>query len=112
MVAQKSARMGQTTPQVGYLLSGDYWIVMRPKPKHVPAGISQRLVDRSIALSVGCQLRLPILPVGAGHGPMVGTAMPEAAVDEDGDARLREDDIGSHRSGGEADWEVLPEPKA
>lgn len=98
--------------KVAHLLGGDPRILVRPKAKHVPVGISQRLIDCSIALPVGCQLCLPILPVGAGQRAMVGTAMPEAAVDEDGDARLREDDIGSHRSGGETDREVLSKSKA
>lgn len=85
---------------------------MGPRPKDAPTSIAQRFVDCSIALSVGRQLRPPILPIGAGQRAMVGTAMPEAAVDEDGDARLREDYIGSYGSGGQADREVLPKPKA
>ncbi len=52
-------------------------------------------VDLLIALHVSFKLRRPIVGVGLRRRSVFGTAVPEAAVDKDGNASRREHDIGS-----------------
>ena len=51
------------------------------------------MIDRAIAFDVGCQLLAPPLSVGLGEAPVVGTAMPETAVNEDGHSDAGEHDV-------------------
>ena len=76
-----------------------------------------------VAFDVALKLGAPVLGVGARHGGVLGAAVPEASVDEDGDAPGREDDVdfdaagagvggGIVGGGGESDVAVFAEAES
>ncbi len=70
------------------------WLV-RPEPEYRPAEGSQTVVRVCVPSLVRFdllppELRIPFRPCG-----VLGTAMPEAAIDEDGDLATGESDIGN-----------------
>ena len=67
---------------------------MCPESQHSPARQGQGRIGVVVASSVPLNLRYPVISVVFWLTVMVGTAMPEAAVDEHGDARSREYKIG------------------
>lgn len=67
---------------------------MRPAPQDCPASLCQCHVVSPITSYIGVELGLPVVRIGLGARSMDRTAVPEAAVDEDGEPRLGENDIG------------------
>jgi hypothetical protein len=53
----------------------------------------EQLIGSGITLAVSLQFRSPILGIRTGAGAMLGTAVPKAAIDKDGDAVPREGDV-------------------
>jgi hypothetical protein len=70
------------------------WL-MFPDADHLPSCFRKIDVISAVALDVALQLSPPELGVPGGQRPVVRTAMPEAAVDEDSDPQAGEDDVGA-----------------
>lgn len=68
---------------------------MFPNTDHPPTNCPEDQVSLPISANVGGQLFMPPLAVCVWEGAMVGTAVPEAPVDEHGDLTARERDVGS-----------------
>ena len=71
---------------------------MLPDPDHRPARVLKNNISLTIPLDVSCKLGQPVVLVALRVGCVLGTAMPEAAVDEDGDLLPREHDVGAPAS--------------
>jgi hypothetical protein len=67
-----------------------------PDAKHIPAGEAQGAIHHPVAGFVAGQFLLPECPVVCRLGRMLGTAMPEAAVNEDCRARFEKNKIRAH----------------
>ena len=65
-----------------------------PDADDSPAQSLEFGVDPLVAGHVAVDFLVPVGAVGCGSSAVLGAAVPEAAVDEDGDARLDEDDVG------------------
>lgn len=88
-------------------------ILVLPHADGVPAQVREHRLRLSIALNVPRQLGLPIRRVRSRHVRVLGAAVPEAAIDEDGDASTGEGDI--HADGataGHLDWIVAAESES
>ena len=72
-------------------------VLVLPDPHHGPARRREQLVDLRVALPVAGQLLLPEGFVGARHRAVLGTGVPEAAIDVDGDLGRPEDQVGAAR---------------
>jgi hypothetical protein len=83
-----------------------------PRAKHIPSGPSQVLIDGPITSYVSRQLGAPVVVVGSRLVPVERASMPKAAVDEDGEAMAREDDVWAYGSPGDAYEVVLAKAKA
>ena len=59
---------------------------MLPEPHNNPSGALERVGLLAVARGVPRQLRRPVLTIDTRLPTVFGAAMPEAAVDEDGDA--------------------------
>lgn len=68
---------------------------MLPRADDGPPAAAQRARYPAISAPVGRELPLPELRVRLRRRSVKGAPMPEAAVDEHGDAQRREDDVGS-----------------
>jgi hypothetical protein len=68
------------------------WFVL-PDPNDVPATLGERQIGSVITIDVRIEFLLPPRPIGLGHDEMLGAAMPEAAIDENGDSSSPEQDI-------------------
>lgn len=79
-----------------------------PEPKDEPSGFGQREIVAPVAFLVAGDLRAPVVRIPHSRSlAMVGAAVPETALDEDGDAGTREDDVRTDGSASfEADREV------
>lgn len=69
------------------------WVLVFPHPNRVPPHVRESRVGVRIALNVPRELRLPVRAVRARYLRVLRTAVPEAAVEEDGNALTREGDI-------------------
>lgn len=58
---------------------------------------SESRLDLSVSLHVSCELGLPVGAVHPRHVRVLRAAVPEAAVDEDGETRAGEGDVNSYR---------------
>jgi hypothetical protein len=77
------------------LLGGSVGILMLPEAQYRPSCRSKSGVRIFVTRDVGCDLARPIVRVVLEHSSaVVGAAMPEAAIDEDGHSRPGEDDVG------------------
>src|ERR1017187_249522 len=85
---------------------------MLPTSDDRPTSDRQRPVDPTIALNVASELFFPKHRVGLGTRRVFWAAMPEAAVDEDGDASPRKQQINTHANFGEVKSVVLAETLA
>jgi hypothetical protein len=65
---------------------------------HAPAACLKRIIHGSVALDVALQLLRPVRCIALRCGPMMGTGVPEATVNEDRYSQAWKDDIGSHAS--------------
>lgn len=87
-------------------------VYMLPDAHDPPSPQGERPIYPPVALHVACELRHPVLPVALGDALVLRTAMPEASVEEDCHAPLRENDVGAHTGAGYPQHEVLPIPVA
>src|SRR5829696_3259520 len=85
------------------------YVLVLPGAEHLPAVTCERAVDSTVSGDVASELRLPVRGVRTWRVAVVRAAVPEAAVDEDGEARAREDHVGSNDSGRSRDWVIDPE---
>jgi hypothetical protein len=84
---------------------------MLPDPDHLPARCGQQRVDARVSLSVALKLRTPILAVCLRHLSVLGTAVPEAAIDKHRDLLARKHYVCTVSNA--ADWTpVLEESQA
>lgn len=67
-----------------------------PDAQHLPARLGQSSIRRKIAGTIGASLRSPTVRVGASKllRPVLGTVMPEAAIDKDRQVIPRQHKIG------------------
>jgi hypothetical protein len=68
---------------------------MLPNAYYSPSASSQKLSGFAIARLVAFDLSKPISPVAGRHAAVFGAAVPEAAIDEDGNALFRKNEIGA-----------------
>jgi hypothetical protein len=80
-----------------------------PQPHDRPSGRRQSSGIARVALAITCQFWRPIPLVGRWLPPVLGAAVPEAAVHEDGDLALREDNVRSDPNAREVEPQVNPE---
>jgi len=66
-----------------------------PYAVNLPTGRREHTVVASVTFDVGCELLSPPAGVRGGLRAMSRAAVPEAAVNENGDSRAYEDDVGS-----------------
>src|SRR5829696_904503 len=85
------------------------YVLVLPGAEHLPSVTCERAVDSTVSGDVASELRLPVRGVRPWRVAVVRAAVPEAAVDEDGEARAREDHVGSNDSGRSRDWVIDPE---
>jgi hypothetical protein len=64
-----------------------------PESQHGPARRRQELFRVVVAESICSELERPPVPVGYRLGPVCGTAVPEAAIDENGELAPGERDV-------------------
>jgi hypothetical protein len=88
-------------------LRRDLWILMLPNPDDSPTGRFELAVGVGIPLLVTGELRLPVPVVDLWPAAVLGTAVPEAAVDKYRHARPWEDDIGAPAQPGQ--WAAVDE---
>jgi hypothetical protein len=70
-------------------------VLVLPDPHDRPSGVRQRVVVAPVASDIPIELCLPVVAVGARSRAVLWAPVPEAAVDEHGHARTREDDVGA-----------------
>jgi hypothetical protein len=58
---------------------------MLPEPKDMPAHLPECFCGLTVSYLVAADFTLPVAPVSRWHSAMPSTAMPEAAVHEDGE---------------------------
>lgn len=68
---------------------------MFPNAEDLPAFLAEENSRGAVAAHVPFDFGGPIFFVGGGHAAVFGTAVPETAVDEDGEALLWESEIGT-----------------
>ena len=69
-------------------------VLVLPETQDRPSSLAQRFRLPFITLAVAGNLRQPIVPVAnSGALPVLGTAVPEASVDEDRDSGSGEGDV-------------------
>ena len=66
-----------------------------PDANHLPAGAAEGAVDAEVARAVAGEFFVPEGAIGLGLGRMTRTSVPEAAVDEEGEAGGAEDEVGA-----------------
>jgi len=67
---------------------------MLPQPDNDPPSASQRAALAVVSPPIVVDLRYPVVSVGLGHSAVQGAPVPEAAIDEDGDRKKGENEIG------------------
>jgi len=90
---------------------GRRWVLVLPNPQNDPTCRRERSVVGAVTFGVASQLGLPVLGIGLRTSEVGGTAMPEAPVHEDDDARGSEDDVWSYPTTSCLESAVLAEPK-
>ncbi len=83
------------SPQAFDPVSGADGIFVLPHVDRQPAMLLEFRVLPAVALTVPSELDSPPLRVVPGYGAVCRAAVPEAAVNEDGDARTSEGEVGS-----------------
>jgi hypothetical protein len=74
----------------------DVWRLVLPDSHHHPAVALESGGLLAVADLVDLDLGSPVRGVGPRAGPVLPTTVPEAAVDEYGDAGASEDDVGAY----------------
>ena len=67
---------------------------MLPDSNNRPTSAGQQSVRLGISFNVASELGLPPIAIGGWHAAVLGAAMPEAAIDENGDLAPREHNVG------------------
>jgi hypothetical protein len=80
-----------------------------PDPSDGPAVPGEPIVSRSVPLDVAAELRHPVVLIALRDHLMLRTAVPEAAIHEDRNPSLCEDDVRAHLHIAGPDKEVLSE---
>src|SRR5687767_8183828 len=81
-------------PDRGFnMMSRNSGVLVLPDADHLPAGDAQRFVDGRIPGLVPGDLRAPVSGVSPGRGVVLGTAVPEAPIDEYRHLRATEDQV-------------------
>lgn len=90
------------------LLGDQVWVLVLPDSDHGPAGGCEGRVVPPVPVSVASKLCGPVEAISLRAGAMVGTSVPEAAVDENRELGSREDDVGadSPTLGRNLDWVI------
>ena len=83
-------------------------VLVLPRPDDDPASRLKRVIVGAVAVDVALQLGRPPANVALRWAEMLRAAMPEAAVDEDGDPCAGEDNIGTASDAAKR-GEMLPE---
>lgn len=82
-------------PRLRHGISGPLHVGVLPEAQDEPALAHEVRVGLAIPLDIASQLSPPPGCVADRLGRVVRASMPEAPVDEDGDARAREEDVGA-----------------
>ena len=77
-----------------------------PRPNHRPARCAKGVVDAFVASPIASQLRVPVAAIRPRSSAVLGTAMPEAAVDEHGEAGAGKHDVWAHAYRASVDRQV------
>ena len=64
-----------------------------PQSQHNPPAVSQNAIHFSVSAFVALQFDQPIMPIAAWLASVLGAAMPEAAVHEQGEALLGKNEV-------------------
>jgi hypothetical protein len=67
---------------------------MAPKAQNPPASTGKQAVHETVANHVAGDFLSPIWAVSQGHAAMPWTTVPEAAINEDGQALTAENEVG------------------
>lgn len=84
---------------------------MLPAANNDPPVSPKGAIDSRVPCDVSIEFRPPVRAVGPRSGAVRGTTVPEAPVDEHGNALPREDDVWPDKPGRSTDREVLPKPQ-
>ena len=76
-----------------------YGQFMLPEAQHPPADLAQGFRHGSIASLIPSDFGIPELLAGLRPAKVLGAAMPEAAIDEDGESFSPKDEVGPHGLG-------------
>ena len=96
--------------EVGYLVSNgtqSLFDFMLPHAYDLPTHIFQSLVDFCIPLNIPGDLGSPVFLIRLRHRSVLGTAVPETAVNEHSDLASGENDV---RSAWQFQMESVPQP--
>jgi hypothetical protein len=77
-----------------------------PRSDNFPARGAERALDSTVPGEVSLELRDPVVRVAARNVAVLRAAVPEAAVNEHGDAPAAEDDVRPHLKTVESEWIV------
>jgi hypothetical protein len=77
-----------------------------PVPKNLPPRRTQTHVDCYVSRPIASQLWPPVVAIALRVRTVIWTAVPETAVNKDGDADSRKNDVGPDNSAWEADGAV------
>jgi hypothetical protein len=80
------------------LLGDQVWVLVLPDSDHGPARGCEGRVVPPVPVFVASKLCSPVEAISLRTGAMVGTSVPEAAVDENRELGSREDDVGADSS--------------
>jgi hypothetical protein len=76
-------------------------ILVLPRPDHAPSYLAQALVGLTVSRDITIELGAPPVGICLGSYGVLRTAVPEASVNEDGNQRSCEGDIGTTRKAGD-----------
>ena len=79
----------------------DDWVLVLPRSDDAPSRLMESFIGASVPGDVGVELGSPPVSVRLGRDGVLGTAMPEAPVDKDGDPGSGEGDVGTTGKGRE-----------
>lgn len=99
IVIATSLRLAPLTPLSLDFVGDDSGVLVLPRSDHGPSGLVESLIGPSVSGDVGVQLGSPPVSVRLGRDGVLGTTMPEAPVDEDGDPGSGESNVGPARKG-------------
>lgn len=88
----------------------DFRVLMFPEPQHPPARGAELRVGLLVPLDVALQLWQPVGPVPLGDRRVQRASVPEAAIDEHGDAASCECDVGSTSPAHRREFDAISKP--